>query len=974
MKKIYSLLIACVGFVSTTFSQTAFTPGNLVVLRIGDGSGALTSAATPVFLDEYSTITGQVVQSIALPTTVNGSNRRLTLSGSATSEGALSLSPNGQYLCLAGYDTTTGTASVASANVGKTVALLGANGVVNTSSGIQAGSGFNTSNVRGAVTNNGTGVWVSGAGSGGSGGTYFLPAGAFTSIPIKVSAAPTNTRTINIFNGQLYTSAASSTYYGISEVGAGLPTTSGQTTTILPGFPGATTGSSSYAFAFFDLNLSEAGLDVAYVADDNIADGIIKYSKVAGTWVKKGNITTTKALRGLTFVNACGKIRGFVTSEDSVYSFVDNAGYNQNLNGTLTKLIGRSNNNVVFRGIAFAPGTVASTAPTASATNVKDAKCFGAANGEATISVTGGTGTLTYSWSDNGTGATRTNLADGVYSVTVSDQLACTAVVSNITIDEPAALIASTIKTNVSCFGLTDGNLSPSATGGTPVYQYAWNTGNGTNLAAGIYTVTITDSEGCTVVKKDTITQPALLTISATKGNVTCGSTNNGFINTTTAGGNGGNTYQWENGTTTTANRTGLTAAAYAVTVTDSKGCTASRKDTINQSSNLSVAGLDTNVRCYGTATGAINITATGGSGVFTYNWGNNITSEDRTNLGVGTYNVTVSDNGGCTGSASFTLTQPDSLYTTAVVTNASCYGKQDGVINVTTFGGTLPYLFTWNTGDLTEDLDSLSGGVYTPTTTDGNGCTYTKSFTVTQPDSLALTSTSTAVSCYGGNSGSISLSVSGGTPQYTYTWTGGLTGTNPSTISAGTYTVTVSDSKNCTKAKVISVTQPDSLRVTGVVTNVTSVGATNGAINVTVAGGTPNYDYDWGNSVTTQNRSNIGAGVYIVTVTDDKGCTKVKSFTVSQPSSLDEVGEFIWVQNLGIENGNLLFAIKMERTADVSITVVSTNGQLIQKQTIQNVNNQVVALDVAAIASGVYIVRFDVAGESIAKRVAIVK
>ncbi len=888
MKKFYALLCGTILFFSFTFSQTAFTPGNVVVLRIGSGSGNLTTAATPVFLDEYSPLTGQLVQSVPMPTTVSGSNRRLTLSGTATSEGALTLSPDKQHLCLAGYDTTVGATGVASiTSVGKTVAIVNAAGSVNTETGITRASGYNGSNIRGAVTNDGTGVWTSGDGNSTSGGTYYIAAG--TTTPVKISTAPTNTRGINIFGGQLYISSASSPYVGISTVGTGLPATSGQTTSLLAG----SSGSSSYAFALFDLDANEAGFDVAYVAGDSI----IKYCKVSGTWVKKGYVAAPKALRGLTLVNACGKIRGFATSEDSVYTFVDNAGYNQNLSGSLTKLIGKSAN-TVFRGIAFAPNTPDPTGFTANVTNVNDAKCFGVANGEATINVTGGTGSLSYLWSDSGTGATRTNLGQGVYSVTVTDQIGCTAVVTNISIQQPTALTVNNAKLNVTCFGLSDGELTPSASGGSPNYQYAWNTGNGSNLAAGIYTLTVTDSKGCTVVKRDTITQPALLTLSSTKGDVTCGSTDNGFINLTAIGGNGGNGFVWDDAATGSS-RTDLTAGEYAVTVTDSKGCTAERKDTIEQSSNLSVTGVKTDVLCYGANTGAINITATGGTNTFTYDWGNNVTDEDRTNLGVGSYSVTVSDNGGCTGTATFT---------------------------------------------------------------------------VTQPDSLSLNSTSTSVSCFGGNDGSISLTVSGGTPQYAYAWTGGLSGSNPSNVAAGAYTVTLSYGNSCTKTTSVTVTQPDSLSVTGVVTNATSFGASNGAINITVTGGTPNYDYDWGNNVTSEDISNIAAGVYTVTVTDDKGCSQTASFTVSQPSSLNEIGEIIWVQNLGVENGNLLFAIKMERTADVTISMVSANGQLIQKQNIRNVSNQVITLDAAAIASGIYIVRFDVAGDSIAKRVAIVK
>jgi hypothetical protein len=898
MKKIYALLFSTISFFAAAFSQTAFTPGNVVVLRVGDGSAALNTAANPVFLDEYSTTTGLLVQSAAMPTSVNGNNRRLTLSGFATSEGALSLSPNRAFLCLAGYDTTVGTSGVASiASLSKTVAIVNAAGVVNTETGILRSSGFNGGNIRGAVTNDGTGVWASGSGSSNSGGSYYVPAGAQTSTPVKVSTAPTNTRAINIYGGQLYTTSASTNYNGVSEVGTGLPTTSGNATTLLPGFPGTSASNSPYAFVMFDLDANEVGLDVAYVADDVLAKGIIKYSKVGGTWVEQGNLTAAKALRGITLINACGKIRGFATTEDSVYAFVDNAGYNQTLNGSLTNLVGKSTN-TVFRGVAFAPGTIDPTGFTANATNVKDASCFNVANGEASINVVGGVGSLTYAWSDNGSGSSRTNLAEGVYSVTVADQLGCTAVVTNISIQEPTALTVTIAKQNVSCYGLSDGGLTAGANGGSPTYQYTWNSGNGSNLAAGIYTLTVTDSKGCTVVKSDTLLQPDLLAISSVKGNVTCGSNNNGFINTSTTGGNGGNTFLWDDAATDST-RNNLTAGEYSVTVTDSKGCTAAKADTIYQSNDLNVAGVATNVLCYGASTGAIDITATGGTNTYTYDWGGSVTDEDRINLAAGVFNVTVTDNGGCTGTAAFTLSQPDSL---------------------------------------------------------------------------SLSSVATTVSCYGGADGSIVLTTTGGTPQYTYTWSGGLSGANPGNVAAGSYNVTVNDGNACSKVLAVTVVQPDSLSVSGVVTDVTSFGATNGAINVSVTGGTPNYDYDWGNNVVTEDRNNLAAGVYTVSVTDDKGCTKTKSFDVSQPSSLNEIGEIIWVQNLGIENGNMHFAIKTERTSDVQITMVATNGQLVQTQKLQQVNNQMVTLDVSEVSSGVYIVRFDVAGESVAKRVAIAK
>ncbi len=893
MKNFHTVLLTL--FSSILFANN-FTPGNVVVVRVGDGSAALTNAATAVFLDEYNPITRQLVQSIALPTSVSGANKRLTLSGTATSEGALTLSPNKQFLCLAGHDTTLGTSSVAgAANMNKSVAIVNALGVVNTSTFIPAGGGYNANNIRGAVTNDGTDVWTSGAGASNSGGTFYIPTG--TSTPTKVSAAPTNTRAINIFEGQLYTSAASSTFYGVSAVGTGLPTTSGNTTTILPGFPGATTGSSTYAFALFDLNASEPGLDVAYLADDNnTTGGIIKYSKVGGTWVQNGNITATKALRGLTLTNACGVIRGFATSEDSIYTFTDNAGYNLPISGAVTGLIGRTSGNVALRGIAFAPNTPDPVAPTANATNVKDARCFGATNGEATISATGGTGTLTYAWSDNGSGATRTNLSAGTYTVTVSDLIGCTTVVSNIQIEEPTALALATTKANASCFGLTDGSITPNTNGGTTPYQYAFSSGNGSNLAAGIYTVTVTDGNQCTATKRDTITQPQLLTLTTVKGNVTCGSTDNGFINVTVNGGNGGNGFLW-NDNVTTQSRTNLTAGTYTLVVTDSKNCTASKTDTILQTNDLSVNGVANNISCYEAADGSITISVVGGTGVYTYDWGGGVTDTNRSNLSDGTYSVTVSDNGSCTGTNTFSITQPDSLTISALVNNISCYLQ---------------------------------------------------------------------------NNGNVLITATGGTPVYAISWSGGLTGFNPLSLAAGVYSYTVTDNNQCSKSSSVTITQPDSLVLTGTVTNVTAPGGNDGAITLSISGGTPNYEYLWDDNTQTANRNNLQAGLYTVVVTDDKGCTKQATFTVSQPSSVGVIGEVIWLKNLIVNASAITYEVELGAASDVSVAIYNAAGQMVKTTTSTTATYN--TIDVTDLNSGVYLLQFKSAAGVVTRRVSIAR
>lgn len=884
MKKLASLcLVLC--FVATNVFSQSFTPGNLVVLRVGDGSTALGSGSHPVFLDEYSTINGQLVQTKALPTVANGNNRALTLGGTATSEGALTLSQDRMFLTLAGYDTTTGVASVSGTNTNRIAAVVSATGTINTQTGIVAGSAYKASSIRGAVTD-GTGVWFAGAGSSSTGGTYYVPLNSLTSSPVKISSAPTNTRVVNIFNDQLYISSASSTFYGVSEVGAGKPIISGQTTTLLD----SVTSGSPYGFALFDVNSAEAGSDLAYVADDQ--GGIYKFSKVNGKWLNNGKTANT-TFRGLTLLNVCGTIKGFTATQDSVYMFQDAAGYNQALNATLTPVLGKQTN-TVFRGISFTPGTLDPLPIIASLGNSAPALCFGDTSGSATITTTGGTGTKTYTWNDGKLGASRTNLSNGVYSVTVTDQAGCSAVVTNISITQPTQLAANVAKLNVSCFGGNDGGLAVGGSGGTPSYQYNWNVGNGTNLAAGVYSVTVSDANNCTVVKTDTVKQPALLVLNSTKGNVTCGSNNNGFITLSATGGNGGNGFVW-NDNDVSSSRTNLTAGNYSVTVTDSKGCTAERKDTITQTASLNVSGTADSVSCYGGTNGSINVSATGGSGSFNYTWSGNLSGANPSNLQVGNYTVTVDD---------------------------------------------------------------------------GNGCTGTNSFTVSQPDSISLSGTISNANCYGGD-GSVVLTASGGTGALTIAWQNNF---NPANLAAGTYTVTVSDANNCSAAATYTVTEPDSLSLNAQVTNVTTVNGSDGAITLTVSGGTPNYDFDWGNNVITKDRSSLTAGSYTVTVTDDKGCTAERTYTVSQPTAIDKIDEIVWVKNAGTNGSDLLFEINLAQAADLSISSFTMNGKKVAQQFVKNISNEIIAVSTQTLASGIYFIQFQAAEKTATVKVSVSK
>lgn len=290
-------ILRCFGFLSLlpALAPAQITPGNLIVSRVGDGAAALTSAATARFLDEY-TPSGAFVQTIALPTTPNGTQRRLTDSGTATSNGFLTQSADGRYLLAAGYDAdvgTTGVTGTTSAAVNRIVGRVGLDGAVDTTTALN--DAYSANNFRGVASLDGTSFWISGTGSGTSPGVRFV-AGLGASTSLQLSTSVTNIRCLDIVGGQLYCSSASGAFLGVCTVGTGLPTTSGQTIALLPGFA-AVTGQSTYDFFF-------AGADTLYVADDRTtaAGGIQKWTLVAGSWVLQYTLqpATNVGCRGLT--------------------------------------------------------------------------------------------------------------------------------------------------------------------------------------------------------------------------------------------------------------------------------------------------------------------------------------------------------------------------------------------------------------------------------------------------------------------------------------------------------------------------------------------------------------------------------------------------------------------------------------------------------------------------------------------------
>ncbi|MES2431256.1 MAG: hypothetical protein V4556_09975, partial [Bacteroidota bacterium] len=486
--------------------------------------------------------------------------------------------------------------------------------------------------------------------------------------------------------------------------------------------------------------------------------------------------------------------------------------------------------------------------PTASiaSTNVN---CFGNSTGTATVTPSGGTSGYTYSWNSSPvqTGAIATGLIAGGYTVIVTDTKTCTATAS-VTITQPTLLVLSEIHTDVPCNGAASGSITISATGGTAPYT---GTGTFTGLTAGIYTYTVTDANGCSKNISVAISENTLMVASETHTDILCNGSATGTITISASGGTG--PYIG------TGTFTGLTAGNYLYTVTDGNGCNKVVPVTITEPPLLVPQETHTNVLCNGGSTGTVTITTTGGTAPYTG-------TGTFTGLIAGTYSYTVTDANNCSKNISVTITEPTLLVASETHTNILCNGDNTGSVTISATGGTAPYT---GTGTFT----GLVAGTYSYTVTDANGCSKTVSVTITEPTLLVASEIHTDILCNGANTGSITISASGGTAPYT--GTGTFTG-----LTAGTYNYMVTDANSCSKNISVTIAEPTLLVANEVHTDILCNGANTGSITISASGGTGPY-------TGTGTFSGLTAGTYSYTVTDANSCSKNISVTIAEPTLL---------------------------------------------------------------------------------------
>ncbi len=523
--------------------------------------------------------------------------------------------------------------------------------------------------------------------------------------------------------------------------------------------------------------------------------------------------------------------------------------------------------------------------------------CNAQCTGSASVIATGGTGPYSYVWTPSGGNAsTAAALCAGTYTCSITDANGC-ATTSSFTITQPPA-ITGTSATQPSTCGNSNGTATVTPTGGTGPYNCSWapsggNAQSATNLAAGTYTITVTDANGCTGQVSVTVTNTAGPTSSITSvTNASCFAAMNGSATITPSGGTGPFGCNWTPSGGTGLTATGLGAGTYTATITDANGCVTSSTVVITQPQVLlGQLVSQTNVLCNGGANGSATAGNTGGTGPYSFNWlPSGGTNPTATGLTAGTYTAIITDANGCTAAAVATITEPPVVTATmGSPVNVLCNGGTTGSATVTAGGGVGAFTYNWlPSGGSNATASNLGAGTYTVTVTDGNGCAATTSVTITEPLALTNTITGTATTC-NVNNGSATVTPAGGTGPYTYNWlpSGGSNAT-ASALASGNYTVTVTDANNCQATASVTINPSTGVSmIVASVTNATCAGDCNAQATVTPFGGTSPYTIAWPSGGSGLTETGLCAGGYTVHVTDFSGCTSSVTVTVTEPLPL---------------------------------------------------------------------------------------
>ncbi len=546
-------------------------------------------------------------------------------------------------------------------------------------------------------------------------------------------------------------------------------------------------------------------------------------------------------------------------------------------------------------------------------TTITDITCFGANNGSIQINIEGGSSPYNISWTgSNGFNSSEpsiSGLTPGDYQLNITDARGLT-YINTYTIKEPAdILITTNIEKDVSCNNANDGNIEISVTGGVGNYKYNWTKNNVPfaitesiiNLGPGIYKLTTTDSNNC-VPKTSSYIIKEPLAISIDLMNVVnnlCSSDAKGSIVVAVSGGmpfesNGVSEYKYlwkgpNNYSSLLQNISNLMSGEYLLTVTDKTNCSKELTVQITQPDNLTINVLTTPTTCYGANDASIKLEISGGTEPYQIYWSNYGKGTYQDNLSPGDYTITVTDVNLC--QVVKTINIDEALFSIRpIVKNISCFGNNDGSINLNIVGGVPPISLNWADNPTAGYIrNRLGPGTYKAILSDGSGCVFSKSFTIIEPLKLKIGSEITnAFECNNPNSGSIDITVSGGTFPYKISWSNGSTTEDLKGVPGGIYVVTIIDSLGCELSQQFEITRPEPLTLSVIIDSDFNcqTNAFKKICTAQVTGGLPPYTYRWSSGTISGLNNEImetnKPGIIVLGVTDGIGCTTSYTFNLS--------------------------------------------------------------------------------------------
>lgn len=488
----------------------------------------------------------------------------------------------------------------------------------------------------------------------------------------------------------------------------------------------------------------------------------------------------------------------------------------------------------------------------------------------------GGTSPYQYHWSSGQNTPDLVDIQPGAYVLTLSDANGCETIQSFDIQIGGSPVISDSILVPVYCFGENSGEISVTVSLGLAPYQFNWSTGPGTatlsNLSAGQYALTSTDANGCSTTAQFVIVEPNAISIFADIDSTSCTSST-GDISITVLGGITPFAYFWNDGQNTPVVNN-LNPGTYTVTISDENSCTTVQSFTLAPGGAPVVASSEViPVSCTGETNGQITVDVNGGVPPYQLQWSTGAIASIVGNLPAGDYSFTATGANGCITSVQFTVTEPPLLLLDAMIDSTSCTSIT-GNISLSPQGGTAPFTYLWNDGQVTAVLSNLTPGDYSITTTDSNGCTTSGVYTILPGGSPELaSSTVTPVTCFGDSNGGISVQTTGGGMPYQYNWSSGQGAEVLSNLPAGPYQLTIIDANGCTVLADFTVESPAAIDATLTALADTCAQST-GSITVNSSGGIAPYTYLWSDGSTNESLFDLSEGLFQLTITDANACT----------------------------------------------------------------------------------------------------